>query len=142
MDTTPPELTLAVTELCLWPPDHEYALFKLGQELAYSATDRCDANPPEVQIVKVESDEADSELGSGSTAPDAVSGKTTACVRAERSGLGLERRYTVTIEARDHAKPPNIIRRQVTVVVPHDKSQHPGCQRARGVDFPDSACRQ
>lgn len=142
VDTTPPELTLAVTELCLWPPDHEYALFKLGQELAYSATDRCDANPPEVQIVKVESDEADSELGSGSTAPDAVSGKTTACVRAERSGLGLERRYTVTIEARDHAKPPNIIRRQVTVVVPHDKSQHPGCQRARGVDFPDSACRQ
>ena len=116
-DTTPPELDVSVSPVCLWPPNHEFQLFKLGRELTYGLRDACDAEP-QVKIVSVTSDEPADAQGSGSTGPDVRFGATTACVRAERSGTGSGRSYTVELEARDASG--NVSRKSVKVVVPHD----------------------
>jgi hypothetical protein len=150
VDTTPPELVLARDEWCLWPPNHAFALFKLGQEIAYSSTDRCDSDAPTVKLVEVTScvlgqlgtcdpvGEAVDARGSGSTSPDIRFGASTACVRAERTGTGSGRYYLATIEATDaHG---NSVRKKVRIIVPHDSRGHASCVRAEGVDEMDHRC--
>ncbi|WP_047854228.1 PKD domain-containing protein [Archangium gephyra] len=138
-DTTPPDLDVSVSPVCLWPPNHEFQLFKLGREVAYGLSDVCDAEP-QVKIVSVTSDEPVDAPGSGSTGPDVRFGPTTACVRAERSGSGPGRSYTVVLEARDASG--NMSRKSVKVVVPHDGGDHPECQQATGLDELSEACEQ
>lgn len=154
VDTTPPDLTLVRDEWCLWPPNHAFALFKLGREITFSSTDRCDAQPPVVSIVGLEScaagpngtevcggnSEAVDARGSGSTSPDVRFGPTTACVRSERTGGGAGRVYRATIEAVDSHH--NSVRRQIRIVVPHDMSGHPSCSRAEGIDEADTRCER
>lgn len=137
VDTTPPTLAVAPASVCLWPPNHAFALFTLGKELQYAVSDTCDANA-EVWIDSVVSNEATVGGASGNTSPDVIVGTQAACVRSERAGVGLGRNYTVTVKARDTSC--NVTTRTVQVVVPHDMSGHPGCQRAVGMDLPDVRC--
>ncbi len=142
VDTTPPALSLNRTEWCLWPPNHNFALFKLGEEITYSATDRCDPHAPLVQIVALTSDEAVDAAGSGATSPDVRFrlGGTAACLRSERAGTGPGRGYTATIQAVDSQG--NAVRQQIHITVPHDLSGHPQCIRAQGIDEADERCDQ
>lgn len=136
VDTTPPVLTLP-DPVCLWPPNHEFARFKLGVEIPFGVEDTCDAQPS-VRIISVTSNEAVNATGSGNTSPDVVFGPTTACVRSERSGSGTGRSYAVVVEARDATG--NQATRTITVTVPHDMSGNPNCVRATGLSSPDSSC--
>lgn len=153
VDTTPPQFSLDRDEWCLWPPNHAFALFNLGQEITYTATDRCDAQAPTVSLVKVEScvlgptgaeecgvGEAVDSLGSGSTSPDVRFGTSAGCVRSERTGSGSGRVYRATIQALDSHN--NAVRRQIRIIVPHDISGHPNCIRAQGVDETDARCER
>ena len=93
-----------------------------------------------MKIVSVTSDEPADAPGSGSTGRDVRFGPTTACVRAERSGSGSGRSYTVELEARDASG--NVSRKSVKVIVPHDGGDHPECQKATGLDALSEACEQ
>lgn len=139
VDTAAPDLSLTPETVCLWPPNHEFARFRLGQEVQVVSSDVCDSTPS-VRIVSLTADEPAHALGSGSTRPDVASGPTTGCVRAERSGLGTGRTYTLTVEARDASG--NAARRDIRIVVPHDQRDHPGCRHAEGVDEIDEDCVQ
>jgi hypothetical protein len=112
VDTTPPELSVQLSPDTLWAPNH-----KLNTITAtVVATDICDADP-EIRLVSVTSDEPDNGLGDGDTANDIVIvDDFTLQLRAERSGLGDGRVYTVTYEAEDDSG--NVTQEQATVTVP------------------------
>lgn len=134
IDSTPPTLSLAAG-WCLWPPNHVFARFTLGQDFFPNVADACDIAPV-VRIVDVHSDEGALQAGSGNTSPDVMFGPTTACVRSERTGTGVGRTYSVTIEATDtHG---NAVRRVVPLTVPHDMSGQQGCVRVSGIDRLDA----
>ena len=70
-----------------------------------SVTDLCDPNPS-FQLIKVHSSELADTKGNGNTIPDIIeteygTADTTFKVRAERSGGGPGRTYTVTYNAND-----------------------------------------
>lgn len=116
LDIVPPKLTLALSQTRLWPPDHK--LITINASI--SVTDNCDPNP-RVRLVSVTSNEPDNGLGDGDTAND-VQGAAlgtddrTFQLRAERSGRGTGRVYTVTYEASDASG--NTTTQQQTVTVP------------------------
>ena len=67
------------------------------------------------------SSEPDNGLGDGDTANDiAITGAMTLNLRAERSGTGNGRTYTITVEAKDAAG--NTTLRTTTVSVPKNQS--------------------
>ena len=100
-DTTPPEITLALSPTTLWPPNHKlYAI-----TAAIQVRDICDANP-QVTLLSAVSDEPDDATGDGHTSND-VQGADVGTddrkfqVRAERKGNGDGRIYTVRYQAED-----------------------------------------
>ncbi len=116
-DTTPPVLTVSVTPEILWPPNHKYR----NVEATVVATDKVDPNP-KIELVSVTSSEPDEGLGDGDTANDIViQGDFKFKLRAERSGLGEGRTYTITYKATDFSG--NSSTATVTVFVPHDMGQ-------------------
>jgi hypothetical protein len=139
VDTTPPQLIFTQTPTCLWPPNHTFARFTLGNELKFTTNDTCDSNV-KTRIVDVKSNEPMNATGDGNTAVDVAFGPTTACVRSERAGNGIGRSYTITVEAKDASG--NTSLHSVQVVVPHDKSGHPNCTRAEGIEAIDDMCRK
>ena len=117
VDTTPPVLTLSVSPVELWPPNHKMK----GITATLAASDVCDAAPA-VQLLSITSNEADNGLGDGDTANDiqnAVPGTDdrSFSLRAERSGGGSGRVYTITYRATDASG--NTTDAHATVVVPH-----------------------
>ena len=69
------------------------------------------------RIVSVDSSEPDTRPGAG---PDwEITGDLTVRLRAERSGPGPGRAYTITVECRDGAG--NRTAGTATVAVPHDQ---------------------
>lgn len=119
VDTTPPVIVSARAEPnVLWPPDHKYIDVRVFAQV----TDTCSATT--WKITKVTSNEAVNAKGSGNTGPDwVITGDHTVKLRAERSGTGNGRIYTITIQAKDtsgNLSSP----RTVTVTVP--KSQGKG----------------
>ena len=115
-DDTPPSITsLAADPNSLWPANHKM----VPVFLVISAIDNC--SPTVIsQIIDVRSNEPVDGLGDGDTAPDwLITGPLTLNLRAERSGNGAGRIYTITIECRDAAG--NKATGIVTVKVP--KSQ-------------------
>ena len=139
VDTTPPALAVSPSGLCVWPPNHDFMFLRLGQEIQFSVHDACDPTP-RVEILDVVSDEPALVAGSGNTTPDVVFGKTSACVRAERSGTGTGRHYTVTLRATDASGNSSIA--SIHVLVPHDSSGHLRCVPATGMKQPDDRCVQ
>src|SRR5262249_8993778 len=84
-------------------------------------TDTCSATT--WKIINVKSNEPINGMGDGDTGPDwIITGDHTVKLRAERSGKGKGRTYTITIQAMDSSG--NLSQtRDVTVSVPHDQGK-------------------
>lgn len=113
VDRTPPTLALSAAPSELWPPNHKLVTV----QVAVQATDDFDPNPA-VELVSVTSSEPDNGLGDGDKPGDIVINPDGAIqLRAERSGSGSGRAYTLTYSATDRAG--NTTTESVTV--PHDR---------------------
>lgn len=115
-DTTLPVIsTLTASQEIIWPPNHKMVSVTLNAV----ATDNVGVTS--LKIVSATSNEPDNGLGDGDKPNDIqVTGDLTLNLRAERSGKGKGRIYTVTVEARDAAG--NAATKSVTVSVPKDNS--------------------
>lgn len=117
VDTTEPSLSVTVSPNMLWPPHHKYV--KVAP--AISVSDACSATV-QVQRLSASSNEPDNGLGDGDTADDiAVNDDGTLLLRAERSGKGGGRVYTLVYEATDAAG--NSTTATATVTVPHSNKK-------------------
>lgn len=115
-DTTAPVFsTLSTNAPTLWPPNHKM----VAVTVSAGATDA--VGPVSYRIVSVTSNEPDNGLGDGDTANDIkITGAMTVDLRAERSGKGNGRTYTITVEAKDAAG--NTSTKTVAVSVPKNQS--------------------
>jgi len=114
-DTTPPDFALSVTPTMLWPVNHKMVLIKP----TWKVSDICD-DSPEVSLVSITMNEGDEATGEGHTTDDIhVDDKGLVYLRAERSGAGSGRIYTITYQAVDDSG--NIAVASATVTVPHDQ---------------------
>jgi hypothetical protein len=118
-DTAAPQITVVLSQAVLWPPNHKLVPITA----AVSVTDRCD---PAVsfQLVSITSSEPDNGQGDGDTTgdiQDAAPGTpdTTFLLRAERSGPGGGRLYTIVYRATDGAG--NTALATAYVQVPHHR---------------------
>lgn len=62
VDTTPPDLSLVPSEVCIWPPNHKFALLRLGSEVETPVADACDTSPA-IRFVSVTPTEPADALG-------------------------------------------------------------------------------
>jgi hypothetical protein len=97
-DEIPPTFDeVSVTPEVLWPPNHKY----VDVAATVVANDNFDPNPT-VELVSLTSSEPDNGLGDGDSANDIVIvDDFTFQLRAERSGGGDGRVYTITYAATD-----------------------------------------
>jgi hypothetical protein len=115
VDTTAPELTVTVDPDLMWPPNHKY----VDVETIVTVYDIADPNPT-VTLVSVTSNEPENGKGDGNTTDDIqILSDTTFKLRAERSGPGEGRIYTITYTATDASG--NSLQVSVTITVPHNK---------------------
>jgi hypothetical protein len=119
-DSTAPTITLIPNvNMVLWPPNHDYTSVAVTDFVA-SASDDCDptVNVNSVYILKITSDEVEDGAADGNTLNDIVIGATckTAQLRAERSGSGDGRVYTITFKVKDSSG--NFTTATVKVTVP------------------------
>jgi hypothetical protein len=105
---------VSASETTLFPPNHKMR----NVTISYTATDNCG---PVTTSLAVSSNEPEYGTGSGDTGPDwQVVNNHMVKLRAERSGNGNDRVYTITITATDAVG--NKSTSTVTVTVPHDNS--------------------
>jgi predicted extracellular nuclease len=117
----PTLLEVSVSPDTLWPANHKY----VEVTATFVATDNFDPNPT-VSLVSVESNEPDDGLGDGDTPNDIVIvDDLHVQLRAERSGLGTGRVYTLTYVATD-ACGNQSMPVSVTVTVPFDQRNKKG----------------
>jgi hypothetical protein len=100
-DTTPPVIGVSLNPNVLWPPNHK--MVDIAASVA--VTDKCDPSPTFV-LTSIISNEPDNGLGDGDTVNDiqkADIGKPDVQfqLRAERSGKGNGRVYTIVYTASD-----------------------------------------
>jgi hypothetical protein len=98
-DTTPPEIeSITPSKSYLWPPNHKMKSVSFDVE----ASDIC--GEVTTRIISIESNEPENDTGDGNTEPDwEITDDLEADLRAERSGSGEGRVYTVTVEATDES---------------------------------------
>jgi alpha-tubulin suppressor-like RCC1 family protein len=123
IDKTPPAVVCGVSPAVLWPPDHALvpvtALVTVTDTLSGSAG---------FTLLSVTSNERDEGLGDGDRSHD-IQGfvigtpSTRSRLRAERSGPGSGRLYTLVYQAVDRAG--NTATCNAAVKVPHDRSAPP-----------------
>ena len=113
VDDTPPVMTRAsVDKPTLSPPNHQM----VDVTVSYTATDNCGAVNTALSI---SSNEPVNGPGDGNTSPDwEIVDAHHVWLRAERSGQGGGRIYTITITATDNLG--NTSSQVVTVRVPHN----------------------
>lgn len=118
IDSTPPLISaISAHHNVLWPPNHKMT----PVTVAVSASDNCDTAPV-CKITSVSSNEPKNARGDGNTAPDwQITGNLTLNLRAERSGTGNGRIYTIAVTCTDTSG--NLSSRNVTVTVPKDKGK-------------------
>jgi hypothetical protein len=118
----------AASPSVLWPPNHKFHRIRI-----VGVTDP-DGDPVTIRVTHVTQDEPVDGRGDGNTSPDAVisDGGRRVKVRAERSGLGDGRIYTVYFTATDDEG--GDCSHWVKVVVPHDQGRRAfdSTRRARG----------
>ncbi|MHC4570883.1 MAG: right-handed parallel beta-helix repeat-containing protein [Planctomycetota bacterium] len=114
-DTTPPEFSLTVEPSVLWPANHKMVEITPSWEVS----DNCD-EWPEVTLVGISSNEDNDSKGGGHTKNGIKIGNDGSIyLRAERSGKGTGRVYTITYQAVDDSG--NVTVQEVAVTVPHDR---------------------
>jgi hypothetical protein len=127
-DTDPPALSIELSSTTLWPPNHKSVPISAGVEVS----DTCDPSPI-MWLMSVTSNEPDNGRGDGDTTGDVVIVDDFHFeLRAERSGWGDGRVYTVTYTAEDSSG--NTTTSEATVTVPPDqrnKSVPPGQRNKR-----------
>jgi hypothetical protein len=113
-ETNPPSLSVTAAPGMLWPPNHK----RVAVEALVTARD--DTDPaPHVELVSVTSSEPDDARGSGDghTLQDiVVVDGNSFLLRAERSGSGPGRLYTMTFLATDACENASVA--SATVLVP------------------------
>jgi CSLREA domain-containing protein len=114
-DVEPPVIAgVSATPSQLWPPNHKMNLVTVN----YAAIDNCGG--PVTCTLSVSSNEPINGTGDGNTSPDwQVVDAHHVMLRAERSGNGVGRIYTITITCSDNKG--NTSTNTVTVTVPHDQ---------------------
>ena len=117
-DTTAPTLNVTLSPNMLWPPNHK--LVKITATI--DASDTCDVSPT-VKLLSITSNEPDNGLGDGNTRDDIQGAEFGTddrefLLRAERSGTGSGRLYSVTYETVDASG--NVTEATAEVTVPHD----------------------
>jgi hypothetical protein len=118
IDTIPPVITSACAiPNSLWPPNHKMVPVTINANV----TDNC--GPACWSIINVQSNEPVNGKGDGNTSPDwQILSDHCVNLRAERSGNGDGRIYTITIQAKDASG--NLSEPQtVTVTVAHDQGK-------------------
>jgi predicted extracellular nuclease len=114
-DEIAPTLAVSVSPDRLWPANHKYVTVVA----TVAATDNFDPSPI-IRLVSVTSNEPDNGLGDGDKPVDIVIvDDYTFYLRAERSGAGTGRVYTLTYEVTDACG--NRTLASATVTVPHDR---------------------
>jgi hypothetical protein len=133
-DATPPVVqSVTASPGVLWPPNHRM----VSVQLQIDATDACGAVGS--RIISVASNEPVNGIGDGNTEPDwMITGDHSVDLRAERSGPGRGRVYTIQVEVEDEAG--NRVVRETTVAVPHDQGKRKEAA-ARGVAVPRAPSR-
>ncbi|MCC5615423.1 PKD domain-containing protein [Nostoc sp. CHAB 5836] len=110
-DDSSPTLTVATVPGQLWPPNHKMVQVKVQ----VNVSDDFDANPT-VKLVSITSNEPDNGLGDGDTAGDIeIRSDGQIFLRAERSGNGNGRIYTLTYSATDSAGNVTVATTKVSV---------------------------
>lgn len=118
-DSTPPALVVLVSPTQLWPPNHKMVTIRAQ----VTAADACDGVPT-VRLLSITSNEPDNGLGDGDTEND-IQGAAFGTddrefqLRAERSGKGTGRVYSIVYEAADSSG--NRTTRTVLVTVPKSR---------------------
>ncbi len=117
VDTIAPVITSIVPNpATLWPPNHKMK----NIDVAVVADDAC--GEVTTRVVQVTSNEPVDGNGDGNTSPDwLISEDGKLQLRAERSGGGSGRIYTITVEATDEAG--NSTTGTTEVTVPHSKGK-------------------
>jgi len=116
-DEIAPTAEVSLSPDTLWPVNHKYVQVVATVE----ATDNFDPNPT-VTLVLVTSSDPEDGLGDGKTTADIeVVDGFTFNLRAERSGKGQDRVYTITYEVTDACG--NSTMASATVTVPHDQGK-------------------
>ncbi len=120
VDTQAPVITAARAEPnVLWPPNHQFVEVRLRARVE----DAC--GPTGWKIIRVRSNESPNIVGAGNTARDwRITGDHTVKLRAERSGTGTGRVYSITIQAQDAAGNKSETR-TVNVIVPKSQGKKP-----------------
>ena len=122
-DVVPPQIEVSAEPIVLWPPNHKMVTVAVS-DFVTAVTDDQDPNVSvdDVTITSVTSDEAPDVLGDGATEEDVVLASDCRSVdlRAERSGTGNGRVYTIHVAASDASG--NVGTASFTVIVPHDSS--------------------
>ena len=113
-DVTPPEFSLSVSPDVLWPANHKMVLITPTM----TVNDNCDEDP-NVSLVSITMNEEDDAKGDGHTSDDIQVNADGIWLRAERSGTGTGRIYTITYQAVDDSG--NVTVQDAIVTVPHDR---------------------
>lgn len=120
LDFTPPTIhSASVSRNTLWPANHKMV------EVTVTVVAEDDfGGEVDCVIIGVTSNEPDDGVGDGSTASDwEITGDLTVKLRAERSGQGSGRVYTIQVVCYDDAG--NATPLSLEVTVPHDQSGKP-----------------
>jgi hypothetical protein len=112
-DSTPPTISqISASPKSLSPPNHKM----VPVTLTVAASDQC--STPTCKITSVSSNESTNGTGDGNTAADwQITGASTVNLRAERSGNGSGRTYTITVACTDGSG--NTATKTTAVTVPH-----------------------
>lgn len=99
----------------LWPPNHKMVDVEINVEVSGTS-----GGMAACHILSVSSNEPEKGSGDGDASPDwEITGDLTLKLRAERSGKGDGRIYTVVVECTDESG--NVSSSPVTIVVPRDQ---------------------
>lgn len=128
-DTNPPVIVSASpSKSSLWPPNHKMV------KVNVSAVVTDDCSTPTWKIISVTSNEKPHSKGSGKFAPDwQILDDHSVNLRAERSGPGSGRIYTIWLQAVDSVGNLSATN-TITVKVPHDQGKGKGKNDDNGDD--------
>jgi hypothetical protein len=120
VDTTPPVVACDLARHRIWPPNHKF----INAGLSFTAVDACDPARQAIDLGVTSDEDPSEELGAGGPThcPDAsIVEDQTVWLRAERSGLGDGRVYSVSVTATDACG--NAAACFSDAQVPHDNSR-------------------